>query len=113
MLWDSNLENSLTLEKNNVNLETTVTITGSVSPSTDASTTRGDDKSLKQDSSGIPCSSNSIQSSPNKIQSVLSGKKRIIHRYFDELTQAYIQSHNKDLKEFNIKGSSKILFLYF
>ena len=107
MLWDSNLENSLTLEKNNVNLETTITIADSPSASlsTGASTTRGDDASLKQDSTGVPCSSNSIQSSPNKIQSVLSGKKRIIHRYFDELTQAYIQSHNKDLKEFNIKGS--------
>jgi hypothetical protein len=42
----------------------------------------------------------------NKIQSIIASKKRIVHRYFDELSQTYVQAHNRDLnmKDFNIKG---------
>jgi hypothetical protein len=39
-----------------------------------------------------------------KFQSILANKKRIIHRYFDELSQTYFQSHNRDLKDFSLKG---------
>jgi len=36
-----------------------------------------------------------------KIQSLISNKKRIIHRYFDELSSVYIQYHNKEIEEAN------------
>jgi len=55
-------------------------------------------------------SQDALSSAPNKLQSVLSSKKRIIHRYFDELSQAYVQCHNRDLKDFSIKGKKKIFF---
>ena len=44
--------------------------------------------------------------SESKIQSIIANKKRIVHRYFDELSQTYVQAHNRDLnmKDFNIKG---------
>lgn len=45
------------------------------------------------------------QSPTNQIQTLLNNKKRIINRYFDELSQTYVQSHNKDLKDFNLKGT--------
>ena len=40
----------------------------------------------------------------NNITNILTNKKRIMNRYFDELSQTYAQAHNKDLKEFNLKG---------
>jgi E3 ubiquitin-protein ligase RFWD2 len=49
----------------------------------------------------------SSKSSPVKIQSILACKKRIIHRYFDELSHKYVQSHNTDLKDFNLKDRTK------
>ena len=41
-----------------------------------------------------------------KVQTLLASKKRVIHRYFDELSQTYMQSHNRDFKDFNVKNSS-------
>ena len=75
------------------------------------STLKADDSSLNQDNTDMACATigTQNQSSPSKIQSILANKKRIIHRYFDELSQAYIQSHNRDLKDFNIKGISKLM----
>ena len=48
-----------------------------------------------------PATSNN---SPNKVQTILTNKKRIIHRYFDELSQTYLQSHNRDFKDFSLRG---------
>ncbi len=50
-------------------------------------------------------SANRAPSSSDKLKSVLASKKRIIHRYFDELSQAYVQSHNRDFTDFNRRGS--------
>ena len=52
------------------------------------------------------------QSSPARFQSILANKKRIIHRYFDELSQAYVQSHNKDYNEFNLRGLCFKIYSY-
>ena len=52
-------------------------------------------------------SSTSTSSSPT---TVISNKKRTkVHCHFDELSQTYIQSYNRDLtlKEFNIKDCTK------
>lgn len=40
------------------------------------------------------------------MQTILAKRKRIIHRYFDELNQNYVQAHNKDWKDLNIKGKN-------
>ena len=65
--------------------------------------------SLKQESSEAQTTSNKPQEknqqSPNKFQTILTNKKRIIHRYFDELSQTYVHSHNKDFKDFNLRGN--------
>ncbi|CAF0951716.1 unnamed protein product [Brachionus calyciflorus] len=51
----------------------------------------------------------SPQSPNNRIQTILNNKKRIINRYFDELSQTYVQSHNKDLTDFNLKGTQPVV----
>ena len=48
------------------------------------------------------------QSPGNKMQGILSKRKRIIHRYFDELNQSYVQAHNKDWKDLNIRGKTSL-----
>jgi hypothetical protein len=50
-------------------------------------------------------SSSSKKSTRTRLVSILNHKKRIINRFFDELNQTYSQAHNKDLKDFKIKGS--------
>lgn len=40
------------------------------------------------------------------MQGILSKRKRIIHRYFDELNQSYVNAHNKDWKDLNIRGKN-------
>lgn len=75
------------------------------------STTSDQDQQVKQDSETINNEDvgkdlallNQTPSSPSvqdaRIQSALNGKKRILHRYFDELSQTYINSaHNRDFK---------------
>jgi E3 ubiquitin-protein ligase RFWD2 len=49
-----------------------------------------------------------VELSPNSknLQLILANKKIIVHRHFDELTQIYVHSHDKDLKDFNVKISS-------
>jgi E3 ubiquitin-protein ligase RFWD2 len=47
-----------------------------------------------------------LQSSDQKMQSILNTKKRVVHRYFDELSQTYVQAHNREYKDFNLKGTS-------
>jgi len=47
----------------------------------------------------------------HKMQSLLLKRKRILHRYFDELNQSYIQAHNKDWKDLNIKDTSQSVVL--
>lgn len=42
-----------------------------------------------------------------KFNSVLASKKRIVHKYFEELSQSYIQSYNRDFKELNIIDTTK------
>ena len=68
---------------------------------TNSSNVKGED-SIKQDNAGSASTNSQVTqvqtSSPSKIQSILANKRRIIHRYFDELSQAYIQSHNRDLE---------------
>lgn len=44
------------------------------------------------------------KTSINNMTTILTNKKRIMNRYFDELSQTYAQAHNKDLKDFNLKG---------
>lgn len=51
----------------------------------------------------------SSQSPNNQLQTIINSKKRIINRYFDELSQTYVQSHNKDLKDFNLKGTQPLV----
>ncbi len=57
-------------------------------------------------------SANRAPSSSDKLKSVLASKKRIIHRYFDELSQAYVQSHNRDFSDFNRRGSQHSQHLF-
>jgi hypothetical protein len=65
---------------------------------------------LSDTQSGEPCSDlkqETVESSSQKFKTILSSKKRIIHRYFDELSQAYVESHNKDLNDFNLRGKKQ------
>ncbi len=41
-----------------------------------------------------------------KMKTILNTKKRVIHRYFDELSQTYMQAHNRDL-DFNVKSAGQ------
>lgn len=44
---------------------------------------------------------NTLPNNSAKFQSELSAKKRIIHRYFEELSETYTSFHNKDFSEIN------------
>ena len=81
-------------------------ILSSVSNSSDEdSHSNRNDERMKEITEENKQIANVSPSSPhNKLQTILTNKKRIIHRYFDELNQTYVQAHNKDWKDFHIKG---------
>lgn len=82
-------ENLASLKNNSIEPEQTVEQIGDVTPSTSTDT--------------------KTNTEANKLQSIIANKKRIVHRYFDELSQTYVQAHNTDLKDFNIKGNKSLL----
>lgn len=102
-------------ESKAVDSRNTVSSSASNSSDEDSRTNRNEDI-VKEDNNENNLTEASTSSSPqNKIQSILTNKKRIIHRYFDELNQTYVQAHNKDWKDFHIKGLKKnrLIQIYF
>ena len=66
-------------------------------------TTTNANMSAANASSNTPSPTTStMTTSQDRIQSMLATKKRIIHRYFDELSQTYIQLHNRDIDQFEL-----------